>query len=74
MIRTRLRQAPLADGRRKYFSIVQCFRTIVKEEGFVALYGGMTPHLLRVVPSAAIMFTVYEGVLRFLGTTSTVGT
>lgn len=56
VIRTRLRQAPLEDGRLKYTSIVQCFKTIWKEEGMVSLYGGLTPHILRVVPSAAIMF------------------
>ncbi len=56
VIRTRLRQAPLEDGRLKYTGIVQCFKTIWKEEGMASLYGGLTPHMLRVVPSAAIMF------------------
>ena len=56
VIRTRLRQAPLQDGRMKYTGIVQCFSTIWKEEGMVSLYGGLIPHMLRVVPSAAIMF------------------
>ena len=56
VVRTRLRQAPLQDGRLKYTGLVQCFRTIWKEEGMAALYGGLTPHLLRVVPSAAVTF------------------
>lgn len=56
VVRTRLRQAPLQDGRVKYTGLVQCFRVIWKEEGMASLYGGLTPHLLRVVPSAAIMF------------------
>lgn len=56
VIRTRLRQAPQADGRLKYTGITQCFRAMVKEEGVASLYGGLTPHMLRVVPSAAIMF------------------
>ncbi len=56
VIRTRLRQAPLEDGRLKYTGVVQCFKTIWKEEGMASLYGGLTPHMLRVVPSAAIMF------------------
>lgn len=60
VIRTRLRQAPQANGRMKYTSIVQCFRTIWREEGTVALYGGLTAHMLRVVPSAAIMFGMYR--------------
>lgn len=56
VVRTRLRQAPLQDGHLKYTGLVQCFITIFKEEGMASLYGGLTPHLLRVVPSAAIMF------------------
>ena len=56
VVRTRLRQAPLQDGRLKYTGLAQCFKTIWRGEGFTAFYGGLTPHLLRVVPSAAIMF------------------
>ena len=56
VVRTRLRQAPQKDGRMKYTGIVQCIRTVWKEEGITSLYGGLTPHMLRVVPSAAVMF------------------
>ena len=56
VVRTRLRQAPMRNGRPKYTGLVQCFRTIFREEGMASLYGGLTPHLMRVVPSAAIMF------------------
>jgi len=56
VVRTRLRQAPQKDGRMKYTGIVQCFNTIWKEEGMASLYGGLTPHMLRVVPSSAITF------------------
>lgn len=59
VIRTRLRLAPSRDGRMKYTGIVHCFKTISKEEGLVSLYGGLIPHMLRVVPSAAIMFGTY---------------
>ncbi|KAI6360826.1 hypothetical protein MCOR25_006628 [Pyricularia grisea] len=64
--RTRLRQAPMADGRPKYTGLVQCFRTVWIEEGVAGLWGGLTPHLLRTVPSAAIMFGMYEGILLLL--------
>ncbi|KAL8921083.1 MAG: hypothetical protein Q9172_004205 [Xanthocarpia lactea] len=70
VVRTRMRQAPLQDGRLKYTGLLQCFSTIWKEEGIAALYGGLTPHMLRVVPSAAIMFGMYEFVLRLCGTNS----
>ena len=71
VVRTRLRQAPVdASGRVKYTGLWSCFRTVFKEEGVAALYGGLVPHMLRVVPSAAIMFGVYEGMLRALGENS----
>ncbi|KAF4548526.1 putative mitochondrial carrier protein 16 [Elsinoe fawcettii] len=75
VVRTRLRQAPVTTdsaGRPqlKYTGLIQCFKLIWREEGMAALYGGLTPHMLRVVPSAAIMFGMYEFVLRALGTTS----
>ncbi|WPH01506.1 putative mitochondrial carrier [Acrodontium crateriforme] len=71
VVRTRLRQAPVdASGRVKYRGLASCFVTVFREEGVAALYGGLIPHMLRVVPSAAIMFGVYEVVLRSLGETS----
>jgi len=62
----------MQDGHLKYTGLAQCFRLIWKEEGMAALYGGLVPHMLRVVPSAAIMFGTYETVLRLLGTSSQV--
>lgn len=67
VVRTRLRQAPEQNGTVKYTGLAQCFRLIWKEEGMAALYGGLVPHMFRVVPSAAIMFGTYEGVLKLLG-------
>ena len=40
--------------------LLQTFLNIYRYEGISALYGGITPHLLRVVPNAAIMFCCYE--------------
>ena len=62
MIRTRLRQVPI-DGHLKYHGLVQTAKLIYKEEGISALYGGMTAHLMRVVPNAAILFFCYEMVV-----------
>ncbi|CAG8750142.1 5107_t:CDS:2 [Cetraspora pellucida] len=64
VIRTRMRQLP-ADGVLKYTGIVQCFKTILREEGISAFYGGMTAHMMRVVPNAAIMFFCYESILHY---------
>ncbi|KAL7749805.1 Pyrimidine nucleotide transporter, mitochondrial [Sorochytrium milnesiophthora] len=52
----------------KYSGFVQTGRLIVQEEGVAALYSGMTAHLMRVVPNAAIMFVCYEGVVHFAKT------
>ncbi|EME38621.1 hypothetical protein DOTSEDRAFT_75401 [Dothistroma septosporum NZE10] len=71
VVRTRLRQAPTdSSGNVKYRGLWSCFVTVFREEGMPALYGGLVPHMLRVVPSAAIMFGVYEGVLWSLGESS----
>jgi len=66
VVRTRLRMAPTDHGRPKYTGLVQCFKLVWKEEGMAAMYGGLTPHLLRTVPSAAIMFGIYEGMMKLL--------
>jgi Mitochondrial carrier protein len=56
VVRTRLRQAPMEGVLPKYTGILQCARLVVREEGLAAMYGGLTPHLLRTVPSAIILF------------------
>ncbi|KAI9266382.1 mitochondrial carrier domain-containing protein [Helicostylum pulchrum] len=66
VIRTRLRQ-PAENGVLKYNGLWQCLRLVAKEEGAAALYGGMTAHLLRVVPNAAIMFFCYEAIVQKYG-------
>ncbi|KAL8703854.1 MAG: hypothetical protein Q9201_002969 [Fulgogasparrea decipioides] len=67
VIRTRLRQAPMENGSLRYTGLIQCFRLTWQEGGLASLYGGLTPHVLRAVPSAAISLGMYELVLRLLG-------
>lgn len=67
VIRTRLREQPLTvGGIPKYRSMIQALRLIAREEGRAGLYAGMGPHLLRVVPNTALMFLVYESVMRMV--------
>jgi solute carrier family 25 protein 33/36 len=47
VMRTRMRQRPVGGGRAKYTGLIQCFRTIWKEEGIVSMYGGLSPHLVN---------------------------
>lgn len=68
VLRTRLREQSActqANQPLKYRGLVQAARLIVKEEGAVALYGGMTAHMMRVVPNSAIMFFCYEFITHF---------
>lgn len=58
VIRTRLRQRKSDPV--KYSGILQSFRTILVEEGVRGLYGGLSVHLLRTVPNAAILMTIVE--------------
>jgi solute carrier family 25 protein 33/36 len=69
VIRTRLRQAPPPGALSpKYYGLMQSFKLVLREEGFAALYSGLSPHLLRVVPNAAVMYTVYELILKYAQT------
>lgn len=62
VIRTRLRE----EGS-KYRSFFQTLVTVPKEEGYRALYRGLTTHLVRQIPNTAIMMCTYEVVVYLLG-------
>ena len=64
VLRTRLRQ-PRVNGVLKYTGLWQTLQTVIAEEGARSLYGGLSAHLMRVVPNAAVMYSIYEGVLRW---------
>lgn len=44
----------------KYRSTFPTIVTVYKEEGFAALYKGLTPKVMRLAPGGAIMMIVYE--------------
>jgi len=64
VLRTRLRE-PCVNGVIKYTGLWQTLRLIIAEEGIRSLYGGLSAHLMRVVPNAAVMFFIYEGILKW---------
>lgn len=47
------------------------FRTIVKTEGFLGLYRGITPNFIKVMPAVSISYVVYEYSSRLLGVNMT---
>jgi len=46
--------------------ILKIGKELIKEEGFAALYKGITPRVMRVAPGQAVTFTVYEIVRSWL--------
>ncbi|KAH6848346.1 mitochondrial carrier domain-containing protein [Chaetomium sp. MPI-CAGE-AT-0009] len=66
VLTTRLRQ-PMENGAPRYVGLVHCVRAIRAEEGWSALYGGLTPHLMRSIPASIVTMSVYEFVLRWAG-------
>lgn len=56
VVRTRMREF----GSSRYRGMFQSIALIAKEEGRQGLYGGLGPHLMRVVPNTALMFMSYE--------------
>lgn len=44
----------------KYKSTVQTIIIIAKEEGFLALYKGLIPKILRLGPGGAILLIIYD--------------
>jgi solute carrier family 25, member 33/36 len=64
VLRTRLRQ-PDVNGVRKYTGLVQTLKLVIAEEGARSLYGGLSAHLMRVIPNAAVMYSIYEAFLRW---------
>ncbi|TQD68971.1 hypothetical protein C1H46_045496 [Malus baccata] len=51
----------------EYTGMVDAFRKTVRHEGFGALYKGLVPNCVKVVPSIAIAFVTYEMVKDVLG-------
>lgn len=50
----------------QYSSITQSCRRIAEEEGIAALWKGLTPRLMRIMPGQAITFMTYEFVCKQL--------
>jgi solute carrier family 25 citrate transporter 1 len=61
VVKTRLQKQVVHEGKQpKYTGLVQACVVIAKEEGGLALWKGITPRLLRIMPGQAITFMTYE--------------
>jgi solute carrier family 25 citrate transporter 1 len=63
VVKTRLQKQVVSAGKApKYTGLMQSCILIAKEEGVLALWKGMTPRLMRIMPGQAITFMTYEAV------------
>ena len=53
------------EGHEKYNGVVDCFKTIVKNEGTKGLFKGLVPCYLKVIPATAILFMTNERLKRY---------
>jgi solute carrier family 25 protein 43 len=60
MMKTRLTVAHADPSKAKYHGMVDCFRVILREEGPMAFYKGMSTSVIGVVPFAGGTFMAYE--------------
>ena len=63
VVKTRLQKQVVTEGKTpKYTGLVQSCVVIAKEEGTLALWKGVTPRLLCIMPGQAMTFMTYEAV------------
>lgn len=60
VVRTRLQAQGTVLHPPTYTGIIDVFQKTIKQEGLRGLYKGITPNLLKVVPSVSITYMVYE--------------
>uniref|UniRef100_A0A6B2LC97 Uncharacterized protein n=1 Tax=Arcella intermedia TaxID=1963864 RepID=A0A6B2LC97_9EUKA len=62
MVKTRLQlQRTAADNVRVYNGVVDCFRKIIQQEGFLQLYRGIVAPICAEAPKRAVKFSTNEG-------------
>ena len=54
-----------------YPRMTDVFRSVIANEGFVGLYRGITPNIMKVLPAVSISYVVYEQVRMALGVNMT---
>ncbi|OAJ36963.1 hypothetical protein, variant [Batrachochytrium dendrobatidis JEL423] len=67
-IKTRIQKNPSTD--RGWTRFVNISKSIIKNEGYLAFYNGLTPRILRVAPGQAVTFMVYERVYSWVSNLS----
>lgn len=70
VIKTRMQSLT---AKQQYKNSFHCAYRILTEEGVLRFWTGTTPRLARLIMSGGIVFTVYENVIRLIGTGSSEG-
>jgi len=66
-IRRRMQADGIAGAAKKYNSNFHCLQTILKQEGLLAFYRGLSATIVRCIPGAAIQFASYDTLKHLLG-------
>jgi solute carrier family 25 phosphate transporter 23/24/25/41 len=66
VIRTRLQAQGTVLHPSTYTGVIDVTRKTIKNEGLRGLFKGITPNLLKVVPSVSMTYVVYENAKKFL--------
>ena len=67
LVRTRMQSQGTAIHPPTYTGWRDCFSRTIKGEGMRGLYRGLTPNLMKVVPSMSISYMVYETSKKVMG-------
>jgi solute carrier family 25 citrate transporter 1 len=63
VVKTRMQKQVVVPGKTpKYTGLFQSCAVIAREEGYLALWKGITPRLMRIMPGQAITFMTYEAI------------
>jgi solute carrier family 25 protein 33/36 len=57
----------MVNGVVRYTGLWQTVKLVIAEEGARTLYSGLSAHMMRVVPNAIVMFSIYESVIAWGG-------
>lgn len=66
MAKSRIQGPQPVPGQVKYRGTARVIAMVYREEGFLALYKGLVPKIMRLGPGGAIMLLVYENVFEYL--------
>lgn len=69
VIKTRVQREGRSPGESGFAQGVRIAKDLIKNEGAISLWRGITPRVMRVAPGQAVTFTVYERARRLLEST-----